>query len=172
MGLMGLEMMEFLADFRHRHNSTIEMRIGIDVGGPVVAGVIGRRKFAYDLWGGPASIAEKYESSGVAGRVHVSRRALGRMRGVFEVEPRGPCLIGGVECDDSVLLVGLASPGFVSPPSGTAIDETSFVTSMFGEVVGGVARRVGQTVSGAFNAVVGAAADGASPGKASRRQPR
>jgi class 3 adenylate cyclase len=55
----------------------LEVRIGIDIG-TVVAGVIGRRKFSYDLWGDTVNTAARMESSGVPGRIHVapSTRAL------------------------------------------------------------------------------------------------
>jgi adenylate cyclase len=93
---MALDMIEALTRFNERSNSTLQVRIGIDTGS-VVAGVIGRRLFLYDIWGDAVNIASRMESHGVAGRVQVSentRRRLGEPflleeRGVLEVEGTG-----------------------------------------------------------------------------------
>ena len=76
---MALDMMDELAAFNKRNGYALEMRIGIN-SGAVVAGVIGKRKFIYDLWGDTVSTASRMESHGVGGRVHmtdVTRRRLG-----------------------------------------------------------------------------------------------
>ena len=93
---MSLDMIEALDRFNERTASTLQVRIGIDTG-RVVAGVIGRRLFLYDIWGDAVSTASRMESHGVAGRVQLSestRRRLGEPfvleeRGALEVEAKG-----------------------------------------------------------------------------------
>ena len=93
---MALDMIEALDRFNERTASSLQLRIGIDTGA-VVAGVIGRRLFLYDIWGDTVNIASAMESHGVAGRVQLSentRRRLGEPflleeRGVLEVEGAG-----------------------------------------------------------------------------------
>ena len=69
-------------------------RIGIDTG-PVVAGVIGRRKFSYDLWGDTVNTASRMESNGVPGCIQVTERTYRRLRDGFRLERRGPIQVKG-----------------------------------------------------------------------------
>jgi len=93
---LSLEMIQALERFDERTSSRLQVRIGI-ASGPVVAGVIGRRQYLYDVWGNAANTASRMESHGVAGRVQVSestRRLLGEPflleeRGTIEVEGQG-----------------------------------------------------------------------------------
>ena len=89
----------------------LQLRIGID-SGPVVAGVIGRRKFSYDLWGDTVNSASRMESHGVPGRVQVTERVARAAQHQFEFEARGQIDVKGKGAMRTYLLVGprLASP--------------------------------------------------------------
>lgn len=76
---MALEMQAELACLNTIHRQSLSMRIGIHTG-PVVAGVIGLKKFAYDLWGETVNIASRLESHGAAGRIQVSEAVYQHLR--------------------------------------------------------------------------------------------
>ena len=73
----------------------LQLRIGIHTG-PVMAGVIGRRKFFYDLWGDAVNVASRMESSGVAGRIQVSEAVESALREQYEFEERGTIDVKGL----------------------------------------------------------------------------
>jgi guanylate cyclase len=77
-----------------RRFGTLQLRIGIDIG-PVVAGVIGRSKFIYDLWGDTVNTASRMESHGIPGTIQVTDRAHACLAEAFEFEDRGPIEIKG-----------------------------------------------------------------------------
>lgn len=83
--------MEFctaLEEMRERTGGALRMRIGVH-SGPIVAGVIGLRKFTYDLWGDTVNVASRMESTGEPGRIHVSVNTANLVRNDFKLESRG-----------------------------------------------------------------------------------
>ncbi len=81
----------------------LDLRIGIDTG-PVVAGVIGRRKFIYDLWGDTVNTASRMESHGVPGRIQVTSRVRDAVDSRYEFQARGPIEVKGKGLVDTWLL--------------------------------------------------------------------
>jgi len=83
----------------------ITFRIGIHCGA-VVAGVIGTKKFIYDVWGDTVNMASRMESLGVPGRVQVTESLAERLGGSFEFEARGLIDVKGKGPTRTYFLVG------------------------------------------------------------------
>jgi class 3 adenylate cyclase len=83
-----LEFCTALEEMRERTGGALRMRIGVH-SGPIVAGVIGLRKFTYDLWGDTVNVASRMESTGEPGRIHVSVNTAELVRNDFHLESRG-----------------------------------------------------------------------------------
>ena len=82
---LALEMREEIDRFNRQNGTSICIRIGIN-SGPVVAGVIGRKKFAYDLWGDTVNVASRLESLGEAGGIQISQSTYEHIKGRFRFE--------------------------------------------------------------------------------------
>jgi adenylate cyclase len=91
---MALRMSEVVSTTGAKVGEALAMRIGIH-SGDVVAGVIGRHKFTYDVWGDTVNTASRLESCGVPHRIHISTETHDRIRHAFRCEPRGIVEIPG-----------------------------------------------------------------------------
>jgi adenylate cyclase len=91
---MALDMQTELQQINTRLGESFNIRIGIN-SGPVVAGVIGIKKFIYDLWGDTVNVASRMESHGQPGQVHVSESAYKLLQYAYTLEPRGTIAIKG-----------------------------------------------------------------------------
>jgi class 3 adenylate cyclase len=91
---MALAMREEVATRDDPGGRPLAVRIGIDTG-PVVAGVIGRSRFSYDLWGDTVNTASRMESHGVTGCIQVTARTYERLRDDFRFQRRGPIPVKG-----------------------------------------------------------------------------
>lgn len=91
---MALEMLTTINKINQQANAHFQIRIGFHTG-PVVAGIIGKNKFNYDLWGDTVNIASRMESQGLSGHVQVSEATYQRLKDKFVFERRGPIEIKG-----------------------------------------------------------------------------
>ncbi|MBW7928735.1 MAG: adenylate/guanylate cyclase domain-containing protein, partial [Fimbriimonadaceae bacterium] len=90
----GLRLQSELEVLRAELGVPFRLRVGIHCG-PVVAGVIGKRKFAYDLWGDTVNVAQRMEATGIAGRVQVSEAVRASLAPRFAFLPRGEIEVKG-----------------------------------------------------------------------------
>lgn len=102
---MSLAMLEAAENFAVEVSRPITMRMGIH-SGHVVAGVIGTKKFSYDMWGDTVNTADRMQSHGLPGRIQVSETSYELLRDAFEFEERGPTQIKGIGLMQTYLLCG------------------------------------------------------------------
>jgi class 3 adenylate cyclase len=97
----------------------LRLRVGVH-SGPVIGGVIGHRKFAFDIWGETVNIASRLESRGIRGRVHVSAATWRNVANLFDAEPRGPIHLRGYGPMEAYTIVRRRSRESEDPPGGLA----------------------------------------------------
>jgi PAS domain S-box-containing protein len=102
---MALDMQSTIAQFRDQMGKEVNIRIGINTG-PVVAGVIGIKKFSYDLWGDTVNIASRMETHGLAGQIQVTAATYERLREKYLFEERGLIQVKGKGKMMAYLLIG------------------------------------------------------------------
>lgn len=85
---MALQMLNVVSEINQERDLCLSLRIGLN-SGPVVAGVIGRKKFSYDLWGEAVNLAERMESSGLPNRIQVPTAMYEQLSGRFQFTDRG-----------------------------------------------------------------------------------
>ncbi|HEU0007480.1 MAG TPA: adenylate/guanylate cyclase domain-containing protein [Terriglobia bacterium] len=85
---MAQQMMEIAREFSKNQGTLVRLRIGIN-NGPVVAGVIGRNKFIYDLWGDTVNLASRMESHGLPDTIQATRSVIENLQGRYPFERRG-----------------------------------------------------------------------------------
>ena len=90
----GVQFFEVLAEVNRRHGLDLALRVGAHTG-PVIAGVIGQSRLAYDLWGDTVNLASRLESHGVPGQIQISAQTHALLDGRFESVPRGEIEIKG-----------------------------------------------------------------------------
>jgi len=102
---MALDMLDALKRLNLTRSRPIHLRIGVNTG-PVVAGVIGTRKFLYDLWGDTVNTASRMESSGVAGMIQVTAESRARAGEAYRFERRGVIEVKGKGEMETFFLLG------------------------------------------------------------------
>jgi class 3 adenylate cyclase len=120
--LLALDMREVVATSADDGDPRLELRIGIN-SGPVVAGVIGTKRFLYDLWGDAVNTASRMEEHGTAGEIQITDATHALLKDEFDCRPRGTIQVKGRGEMTTWYLVGVRSdragseaPAEVEPP--------------------------------------------------------
>nr|MDT0524947.1 adenylate/guanylate cyclase domain-containing protein [Streptomyces sp. DSM 41633] len=103
---LALDLADAVADLKDPRGRAVPLRIGL-AAGPVVAGVVGARKFFYDVWGDAVNVAARMETTDVAGRIQVTQYVYDRNSLEFVLEERGDVVIKGKGVMHTWYLVGL-----------------------------------------------------------------
>lgn len=106
-GLMSLRMLDELRSYNEENGFELRLRIGLH-SGPLVAGVIGKNKFIYDLWGDTVNIASRMESHGRPGAIQITQATRDLVKQRFHCEPIGEIEVKGKGLMPTYLLSGLA----------------------------------------------------------------
>jgi len=99
----------------------LELRIGIHTG-PVISGIVGNRRFTFDIWGDAVNTAWFMEARGVAGRINVSETVAGHVHALFELEQRGSIEAKHERTHEMFFLNGLR-PEYARTPDGRLPNE-------------------------------------------------
>ncbi|XP_014873965.1 adenylate cyclase type 3 isoform X2 [Poecilia latipinna] len=91
---MGLAMVDAISYVREKTQTNVDMRVGVH-SGTVLGGVLGQKRWQYDVWSTDVTVANKMEAGGIPGRVHISQSTMECLHGEFNVEPGN----GGDRCD-------------------------------------------------------------------------
>jgi class 3 adenylate cyclase len=102
---MALKMQEAISQLHTNQGDLFRLRIGINTG-PFVAGVIGIKKFSYDLWGDTVNVASRMETHGEIGRIHVTEAAYQCLKDTYEFAPRGTIAVKGKGTMNTYFLAG------------------------------------------------------------------
>ena len=102
---MGLAMLATVERLRTENGLVVSLRIGM-ASGPVMAGVIGTRKFSYDVWGDPVNLASRLEGQSVPGRILICPQCRAKLGDGFIYEARSPIEIKGIGAQEAWFLIG------------------------------------------------------------------
>jgi adenylate cyclase len=102
---LALDMSEAVSGLVDARGREVPLRIGL-ASGPVVAGVVGARKFFYDVWGDAVNVASRMESTDVEGRIQVPNEVYERLKDQFAFEERGEIEVKGKGLMRTWYLVG------------------------------------------------------------------
>lgn len=124
--LMALEMIDAVeranSERRAKGLQDWPIRIGLH-SGPVVSGVVGEKKFAYDIWGDTVNLASRMESNGQPGHVNVSGSTYAQVMEFVEARPRGPIKVKG-KGEVQMYFVERLRPAYAADPAGRVPNDT------------------------------------------------
>ena len=125
---MGLAMLAAVARMREESGLNLNLRIGM-ASGPVTAGVIGTRKFSYDVWGDPVNLASRLEGQSSPGRILICPGCRAKLGEDFLFEARGPIEIKGIGAQETWFLLGAreaasGKDGSGAPPTPSDLPRT------------------------------------------------
>jgi len=100
---MAIRMVHITREHAMENNVAMRLRVGIN-SGPVVAGVIGKSKYIYDLWGDTVNLASRMESGGMPDTIQVTRAVYDKVKDLFVLEPRGLIEVKGKGAVEAWLL--------------------------------------------------------------------
>lgn len=106
---VALSMHHLMQGFNTRRGFSLTLRLGLHCG-PAIAGVIGHKRFLYDVWGDAVNLASRMESSGSAGRIHTSEALFQTLGHAFDFEVRGLVDIKGRGPQRTYFLLGAKAP--------------------------------------------------------------
>jgi class 3 adenylate cyclase len=135
MALMALDMLDAMRPAGAMGDIGMELRIGIN-SGPVVAGVIGRKRFLYDLWGDAVNTASRMESHGTPGRIQITEATYELLKNEFRCEPRGTVTIKGKGDMETWYLVGPRRPDTDAGPVGEEVADVARPRALTERVAG------------------------------------
>ena len=119
---LALDMSRAVASLRDPQGNPVPLRMGI-ASGPVVAGVVGARRFFYDVWGDAVNVASRMETTDTVGRIQVPHNVYERLRHAFVLEERGDVEVKGKGVMRTWFLVGRKPAAIPEPPPrGLSVD--------------------------------------------------
>jgi len=102
-GCFALDVVDAVHDAPPLGDARLSVRVGLHIG-PIVAGVIGTRRYAYDIWGEPVNIAARMEQLSEPGRIHVSQAYAAATEAAFDFRPRGAVDVKGIGSMETAFL--------------------------------------------------------------------
>jgi class 3 adenylate cyclase len=113
MANFALAILEKVKEFNDTHKLNFELRIGMTYGS-VIAGVIGHKKFIYDVWGDVVNIASRMESTGESGKIQITDKMAMMLSEKFEVQERKEVDVSGIGKIKTFFLLGKKNPSTIN----------------------------------------------------------